>query len=50
MWTIYMNMIIACLTVVLAYLHKRLSERAMPTRELHRDDETSEKSNVKIDA
>ena len=32
MWTIYSNLIIACLTIGLAYLHKRLSERHVPMR------------------
>lgn len=33
MWTIYENLVIACLTIGLAYLHKRLSERHAPMRE-----------------
>ena len=32
MWNIYSNLIIACLTIGLAYLHKRLSERHVPMR------------------
>ena len=32
MWNIYSNLIIACLTIALAYLHKRLSERHVPMR------------------
>ena len=40
MWNIYSNLIIACLTIGLAYLHKRLSERHVPIRASVSEEET----------
>lgn len=50
MWTIYLDLLIACLTIGLAYLHKRLSERPVPMRELVREEEASDRSDIKMSA
>lgn len=41
MWTYYADILITGLTVFLAYMHKRISERPVPIREIVHQDENN---------
>lgn len=50
MWTIYLDLSVACLTIGLAYLHKQLTESPVSVRELIHEEDRNEDNEIKMSA